>query len=95
MVQYSDMSYTTRITILCLFHKIFGVPYCESDNSLQQICLRSDYLTYKPDDISVIEAETIFRILNVVEIDSKENTMTLFIDLMALWNDTRVFINET
>ena len=84
-----------KMIILLLFHQTFAVPYCELDSSLQQICLRSDYLTYKPDDISVIEVETIVRILNVVEIDSKENTMTLFIDLMALWNDTRVFINET
>ena len=89
------MWYTTRIIILFLFHQTFAVPYCQLDNSLQQICLRSDYLTYKPDDISIIEVETIVRILNVVEIDSKENTMTLFIDLMALWNDTRVYINET
>ena len=81
--------------ILFLLYQTFAIPYCEIDHSRQQICLRSDYLTYKPDDISVIEVETIVRILNVVEIDSKENTMTLFIDLMALWNDTRVFLNET
>ena len=94
-VQFSNMYFTTRMVILFFVHQTFGVPYCEIDKSLQQICLRSDYLTLKPDDVSVLEVKTIVRILNVVEVDWKENTMTLFIDLMALWNDTRVFINET
>ena len=89
------MHYTIITGILLFVFEAFAVPYCKFDESRQQICVRSDYLTYKPDDIAIIEVKTVVRILNAVELNWNENTLTLFIELMALWNDTRVFINET
>ena len=85
----------TVISIIFIVPVALAVPYCKVEKSQQQICVRSDYSTYKPQDISIIEVETIVRILNAVELNWEENTLTLFIELMALWNDTRVFTNET
>ena len=89
------MHFTIVTITLLLVFETFAVPHCKIDESRQQICVRSDYLTYKPDDIPIIEVKTFVRILNAVELNWEENTITLFIELMAMWNDTRVFINET
>ena len=92
---FCNMYFAITTIISLLVFETFAVPHCKIDEATQRICVRSDYLTYKPDDIPIIEVITVVRILNAVELNWKENTITLFIELMALWNDTRVFINET
>ena len=97
------VSMDLKITIMCLQIQLFlysignGFPNCSSqleDN--WSICFSKAYLEFNPDDKPnlPVEVQTYLTILDFVEIDWNENTITLFLQMMARWKDSRIVVKN-
>ena len=52
---------------------------------------------YNPDRPALpwpAKIQVYFNILDIVDIDWNSNTLTQFIQLWSLWNDSRIFVKE-
>ena len=89
--------HTTPINLyfLAILHQTFALPRCIENisNIKNEFCVTENYVNHIPDDVS-IEITTFVRILNFVGLDWSENTITLFVDLMALWNDSGIVLKD-
>ena len=82
------------ITTICCFAE--EIQHCSVETETPTVCkILND--TYDPNTIGKpwpLEVQTVIRVLDVVNLDWKENTITFFIQMMTLWNDTRLTISN-
>ena len=72
-----------------------GIPQCRNESIRQPFCVSENYLKNFPSgDENGIDVLTIIRVFSVVELDWTENTLTLFLQLLSKWNDTRITVSH-
>ena len=81
------------ITVCCFAEEI---QHCSVETETPTVCKILN-VTYDPNTIGKpwpLEVQTIIRVLDIVNLDWKENTITFFIQMMTMWNDTRLTISN-
>ena len=85
---------------LLLVKLTYGIQECSkinetiADEELElKICTSKNYNNRFPSDV-YNEVETFVRVLDFVQLDWNENAITIFLQLFAHWNDTRIQLND-
>ena len=68
---------------MLLLSRTFDIP----------ICTTKDYHNRFPSDKND-KVETTVRVFDFIQLDWRENTITIFLQLFSQWNDTRIQINN-
>ena len=76
---------TTAQLNLCVNEDITGVGLCTLTENYDK-----SYPSIRPMDL-----EQIVTIFDIVEFDQDERTVTLFLQLMTYWNDTRITLKSS
>ena len=80
-------------SVYCLAEEI---QHCSEETTTPTVCkILND--TYDPNTIGKpwpLEVQTVIRVVDIVNLDWKENTITFFIQMMTMWNDTRLTISN-
>ena len=82
---------------LYIFDFAHAFPNCSSQlEDDWSICFSKTYLEFNPDDKPMlpVEVQTFLTILDFVDIDWNENTITLFLQMMARWKDSRLVVRN-
>ena len=89
------MKVSILITSIMMILKSNGIPQCRNESIRQPFCVSENYLKNFPSgDENGIDVLTIIRVFSVVELDWTENTITLFLQLLSKWNDTRITVSH-
>ena len=56
--------------------------------------LNESYVSHEPAKPHPLKTEVYFDIIKVADLDETSNTMTIFVKLWVLWNDTRLTISN-
>ena len=88
------MSAKVFVLTLC-FLKAFGFLQICQDTQTRTICkLNESYVSHEPAKPHPLKTEVYFDIIKVADLDEASNTMTIFVKLWVLWNDTRLSISN-
>ena len=86
--------------LLMLVKLTYGIQECSKINETiadeeldRKICTSKNYNNRFPSDV-YNEVETFVRVFDFVQLDWNENTITIFLQLFAHWNDTRIQLND-
>ena len=83
------------ILSICVILAKAELPHCNNVNQTNTICTLVEY--YKPEEPSQphpIKIKIFVELLKVIDLNEHENTMTTFIQLQNMWNDSRVTIHD-
>ena len=88
------MSTKVFVFTMC-FLKAFGNLQNCQDLQTRTVCkLNESYVSYEPAKPHPLKTEVYFDIIKVADLDETSNTMTIFVKLWVLWNDTRLTISN-
>ena len=71
-----------------------NLPHCNESFKTESLCKLTEYYNPSLSPNYPTDIQVYFNIIDVVNFDWSLNTMTLFIDLWLLWNETRITIND-
>ena len=69
------------------------IKHCNETTEIGMVCYKGP--RYYPDRPALpwpAKIQVYFNILDIVDIDWNSNTLTQFIQLWSLWNDSRIFV---
>ena len=80
----------------CIPQESDGLKDCSNvTSSSLTICkLEHDYHPGAVPEPKPLKVQMQIRILNIVDLNWEENSMTIFVQLMTLWNDSRITVKS-
>ena len=92
------MFWTTLLVLLNFYipQESDGLKLCSNVTSSSLTICKLEH-NYHPGEVpepKPLKVQMQIRILNIVDLNWEENSMTIFVQLMTLWNDSRITVKS-